>query len=143
MKVDTFVYRRGRRHPVKVPLDSTTAAITAGMAITASGATAGYFKEVDAAAEAVFGIAMQDVASPSADGDATVLVDISEDSEYEVVPDAGSVTVALVGKTMDVGADAKSVDIDASTTDDIQVVGVDTTDNTLFICLKRVLAGVI
>ena len=116
-------------------LDSTSAAIVVGDAITVSGATSGYFKEVDAAAEAVYGIATQAQSSPSADGGKTVMVDVSRHSTYEVKPDAGTVTQALVGKSMDVGADAKTVDIDGSTTDDLVCRKVDTTNNTLHVQL--------
>ncbi len=137
-----FEYRKGERLLVTLPLDSTSADIEVGDAITASGATSGYFKEVDAAAEAVVGIAVSKVSSPSADGGAEVKVDISRQSVYEVGPDAGSVTVALNMKSADVGADARSVDIDGSTTDDIEIIEADTVNNKILVRLNQSLTGV-
>jgi len=129
----SFEYRRGVRNPTLVPLDSTSADIEVGDAITMSGGTTGYAKEVDAAAEAVIGFAMQAVSSPSADGEASVLVDVSKDSVYEVGPDAGSVTQALNFTALDVGADARSVDIDGTTTADLLVVQCEVDDNKIYI----------
>ena len=138
-----FKYRKGERIVEEYPLDSTSADILVGDAITASGATSGYFKEVDALAEAIVGIAVSKVSSPSADGGAVVLVDVSELSVYEVTPDAGSVGVTLVAKTMDAGADARSADINGSTTDDLLCVRVDEDANTLYVMLRKQPAGVI
>jgi len=134
-----FEYRKGVRRLIKAPLDSTSADILVGDAITASGATSGYFKEVDAAAEGVLGIAASKVTMVAAgsDGDQFVLVDVSPDSVFEVGPDAGSVTQALAGKTMDVGADARSVDIDASTTDDVYCLEADVDNNKLIIQIRN------
>lgn len=137
-----FEYRKGERRFVMLPLDSTSADIVVGDAITASGATSGYFKEVDAAAEAVVGIAASTVSSPSADGGAYVKVDVSRDSIYEVAPDSGNVSVALRMKTADVGADARTVDIDGSSTDDIEILDIDTNANTMRVRLNPSLSGV-
>ncbi len=137
-----FEYRKGTRRIVKCPLDSSSAAIVVGDAITISGATDGYFKEVDASGEAVFGIATTKVASPDADGGAFVMVDVSEDSVYEVPPDTGTVTQALAGNSADCGANARSVNIDASSTDDIEIIEVDTTNNKIYVSLRRSLTGV-
>lgn len=138
-----FEYRKGERVLVKCLLDSTSAAIVVGDAITISGATAGYFKEVDAGSEAVTGIAASDSASPSADGDLFVMVDISPQSVYRVGPAAGSVTQALAGRAADVGADARSVDIAASATDDIIILEADVTGNTLLVRLAPTFTGVV
>ncbi len=134
-----FEYRKGVRRLVKAPLDSTSADILVGDAITASDATSGYFKEVDALAEGVFGIAASKVtlAAGGADGDHFVMVDVSADSVYEVAPDAGSVTQALAGKTMDVGADARSVDINGSTTDDVYCLEADVSGNKLYVQIRN------
>jgi hypothetical protein len=140
----SFAYREGERRPVWMKLDKDSADTVVGMAMTESGATSGYIKEVDASGEAVIGFAMQIVeVTGASDGLCSVLVDVSEESVYEVGPDAGTVTQALVNKTMDVGANGLSVNIDASSTDDIEVIGVDTVANTLSIRLRRVLAGVV
>jgi hypothetical protein len=138
-----FDYLKGDRMLIPVPLDSVSAATVVGLAITASGATVGYFKEVDAVNEAVVGIAVEIVASPSTDGGASVLIDISESSVYLVAPDAGSVTAALAMSTADVGANGLSVDINGSTTDDIEILTVDVAANTMLVRLKRALPGVV
>ena len=137
-----FEYRKGERILVLLPLDSDSADIKVGDAITAAGATDGYFKEVDASGEAIVGIAAQEKEAGDADGDISILVDVSPQSVYEVPPDAGSVVVTLVGKTMDCGADARSADIDASAQDDVYCVGIDTTANTLLCMLRTNPAGV-
>jgi len=129
----SFEYRRGVRHPVKMPIDGSSGDITVGDAITTEGATAGYVQKVDGLADTVEGFAMQTVSSPSADGEAFVLVDISKDSVYEVGPDAGSVTQALLLTDLDVGANAQSVDINGTSTADLTVVEVDTEANTIHV----------
>jgi|TARA_R110002020_G_scaffold312241_1_gene527750 hypothetical protein len=137
-----FEYRRGPRILIELPLDSTSANITPGMAITAAGATDGYFKEVDAAAENVLGIAVNKVTSPASDGGAMVKLDVSTLSIYEVGPDAGSMAVTINQNTCDVGADAKSIDINGSSTDDILILVVDTDTNKALVRLAPIIAGV-
>ena len=137
-----FEYRRGPRVLIELPLDSTSANITPGMAITASNATDGYFKEVDAAAEAVLGIAVNKVTSPSADGGALVKLDISTLSVYEVGPDAGTMAVTINQNSCDVGADGKTIDINGSATDDILILVVDTDTNKALVRLAPIFAGV-
>ena len=129
----SFDYRRGVRHGVLMPIDSSSGDITVGDAITTTGATAGYIQKVDGLADVVQGFAMQTVASPSADGEASVLVDVSKDAVYEVGPDAGSVTQALDLTSLDVGANAQSVDINGTTTADLKVVQVDVAANTIYV----------
>ncbi|KKK62710.1 hypothetical protein LCGC14_3001610 [marine sediment metagenome] len=132
-------YREGERDVRKYSVDADTADIkTADFLIEA---TAGFVK-VAAAGDTPLGVAMQDVDSPSADGDVDILVDISPHTTYEYPPDAGSVTQALVGRTMDVGG-AQTIDIDASTDDVIRCVGVDTIANTLLCQLIPTNAGVV
>lgn len=134
-----YGYRRGLRHPVPMKVDSSTSAIVTGDTIQA--ATAGYVKQA-AAAQALVGIAMQDCAVPSADGDATILVDVSTDSEYEYPPDTGTVTQALCNTTMDTGG-AQSINIDASAVDNVIVRSVDTVKNTLNVSFIFAPAGVV
>lgn len=112
-------------------LDADTAAIEIGDAVTVTDATAGYIKRVDAVAEPVLGFAMQKVASPDSDGGASVEVDLSKEHVYRFPADAGSVTQALVGTKLDIGANGRSIDINGTTTADLEVVAVDLTDNTL------------
>ena len=126
MALDSFGYREGPRMLVSLPVDSSTADITAGD-ILAWG-TAGYVQQAAAGANIVAGIAAETVASPSADGDVSILVDVSELSIYEFPPDAGNVTQAIVGTTMDVGG-ARSANIDASADDVVVCVRVDVDAN--------------
>ncbi len=139
-----FDWRYGERQLQRYPLDKDSADITVGMALTHSGATSGYLKEVDASGEAVVGIAASEVVvTGSADGDHYVMVDTSLTSVYEVGPDAGSVTQALLSKTCDVGADGKTLNIDASATDDLQIVQVDLTNNKMLCRLLRNALGAV
>lgn len=129
----SFDYRRGVRHPVSFPIAASSADIEVGDALTTTGATAGFVQKADGSGDAVVAFAMQSIASPSADGEASVLGDISKDAVYEVGPDAGNVTQALNLTSLDVGADAQSVDIDATVTADLTVVQVDTEANTIYV----------
>jgi len=133
MALDSYGYRFGDRIPVKMPVDSSTSDITAGD-ILAWG-TAGYVQQGAAAQDIIAGVAMESCASPSADGDASILVDISESTVYEYPADTGSVTEAIRGTTMDVGG-ARSVNIDASADDVVVCVGVDTVANTVHVTFK-------
>ena len=129
-----YGYRYGDRKLILLPLDSTSAAIAAKtIAITDSGATSQFFKEVDGSGERVVGWSASAVASPGSDGDLDVLTDVSLESVYEFPPDAGTVDKSLVGKTCDIGADGFSINIDASADDSIFIVDVDTVANTCFV----------
>ena len=138
-----FSYRTGRRVIRKVLLDADSAAIVVGDALTITNATDGYFKEVDASGEAVSCIATTASASPSSDGDLFVMADFSTESVYEVPPDTGSITQAIAGNTCDCGADARSINIDASSTDDILILEVDVNENIAYVrLLSNSLTGV-
>ena len=132
-----FRYRSGPRTPVYVQLDASTTDIVIGRALTISGATDGYVMGVDGSGEAVIGIAMQQVSSPSSDGNASVLCDISTLSIYEVPPDTGSVTQAILMNTCDVGADGLTANIDASSTDDLLIVKTDVVGNNIYVQIKH------
>lgn len=131
-------YRRGPRQVEEYPVDSTTAAISTGDFLVF--ATAGYVKQA-AAGELPIGVAMDSVASPSADGDISIRVDVSETSVYEYSPDAGTVTQALVGATCDIGG-PQSINIDASADDIVKVHDIDSDANTVFVSLTMTRAGV-
>jgi len=137
-----FEYMYGPRKIIELPLDSTTADITVGLMITAADATDGYFKEVDASGEAVTGVAVSKVSSPSADGGAVVKVDVSPASVYKVAPDAGTIAVTDAMNTADCGADGLTVNIDASATDDIQILSVDVNANTMAVSIIPTFSGV-
>lgn len=126
-----FKYREGPRTLVPLPLDSDTGALSKGQAITQTDATVGYVKDVDAVGEAVSGFTKTSYGSPAADGEIEALVDISKMSIYEVSPNTGTVTQALLLTTVDVGADGLTVRIAGVVRNDLLVVGVDVTNNTL------------
>lgn len=134
-----YGYRTGPRVLRKAKVDSSTSAIKNGDMLT--WATAGYVKQASAN-DTICGFAADDCAVPSADGDTEILVDFSTLSIYEYPPDAGTVTQALVGYTMDCGG-AKSVNIDASTDDCLEVVEADVSNNTIFVRRVAVLTGIV
>jgi len=130
-----YGFRGDARHRVAVRMlvDSGSAAITANDAITLTGATAGYVQKVTASADRVIGFAMETVASPSADGDLSVLVDISTLSTYEFPPDTGTLTLAEFMDSCDMGADAVTINRDSSGVDGIHIISIDLTLNTALI----------
>ena len=130
-----FDYAYGDRVLVRVPLDANTADINVGTAITSAGADTGFYKNVDASGETTVGIAVEKVSSPSADGGASVLVDISANSYYRVNPDTGTAAETLRFKTCDIGADGRSANIDASATDNVKIHEVRTSDNALLVSI--------
>lgn len=137
-----FEYMYGPRKIIELPLDSTSADITVGLMLTAAGATDGYFKEVDGSGEAVTGVAVSKASSPATDGAATVKVDVSPASVYRVSPDTGTIAVTDAMNTADVGADGLTVNIDASATDDIQILSVDVDANTMAVSIVPTFSGV-
>ena len=130
-----FDYAYGDRVLVRVPLDADTADINVGTAITSADANTGFYKNVDASGEVVVGIAAEKVSSPSTDGAASVLVDISANSYYRVNPDTGTAAETLRFKTCDIGADGRSANIDASATDNVKIHEVRTSDNALLVSI--------
>lgn len=122
-----YGYREGERQLVSRPLDSSTSAIVAGDILTL--ATAGYLKRA-AAGDTPYGVSVEDAAAPAADGDTSILVDVSTLSLYEYPADAGSVTQALASTWLDVGG-PQSIDIDATTDKVFWVETVNTTANTV------------
>ena len=132
---DTYGYRRGPRVLVTFPVDSTSSAITVGDAVII---TSGFALRA-AAGDIPHGVATAAATVPAADGETSVTIDVSPLSVYEYPPDAGTVTQALVGTKMDLGG-PRSINIDASTDDCVQVVGVDTDANTLLVMFNTALA---
>ena len=70
-----------------MPVDSSSADISKGDFVSL--ATAGYIQQASAG-ELPVGIAQDSVTSPSADGDVTILVDVSCETVYRFDPDAGT-----------------------------------------------------
>jgi hypothetical protein len=133
-----FDYAYGDRVLVRVPLAAGTSDIEVGTAITAEvsgGSATGFFEDVDASGETTVGIAVEKVSSPSTDGAASVLVDISANSYYRVNPDTGTAAETLRFKTCDIGADGRSANIDASATDNVKIHEVRTSDNALLVSI--------
>lgn len=125
------MYRYGARTVVSLPVDASTSAITVGDFLVLG--TAGYVQQA-AAGDVPIAVAVSSVASPSADGGAYVTADVSLESVYECKPDAGSVTAALLGKTMDLGG-ARTINIDAGVDNCVRCVKADAVNNTVYVSL--------
>jgi hypothetical protein len=121
--------------------DAATSGVTAGDFVIFESGNAGYIVPC-AAGDKPIGVALETCSAPSADGAKAIKVCVDLDAVYEYPPDAGTVTQALVGTTMDTGG-AQSINIDASADDVITVVGVDTARNTLFVKLTPTFLGVV
>lgn len=114
-------YKYGERIPVMLPLDSTSTAILVGDSLTI--ATAGYYK-VAAAGDITYAVAMQQVDTadlPASDGLVSILADVSRQSVYRRAVGTGTLVVGMRGKTCD-SAGPQSIDVTASTDDDIEIV---------------------
>lgn len=121
-------YREGQQRIVSMPVDSSTAAISMYDFVTLG--TAGYIQKA-AAGDWPCGIALEECAVPSADGDVSILIDTSEMSIYEYPPDTGSVTAALAGTRVDLGG-AQSINIDATTDKCFRILRADVINNTVY-----------
>lgn len=122
-----YGYREGERQLVPRPLDSSTSTITAGDILTL--ATAGYLKKASAG-DVPYGVSAENATAPAADGDKSILVDVSQHSLYEYPPSSGSVTAALASTWVDVGG-GQTIDIAATTDKVFFVERVDTIRNTV------------
>lgn len=137
---DKYGYRYGQRLPVKLPVDSSsTVPIEVGDMLAL--ATAGYVKQA-AAGDKIVGVAMSRLeTAPAADGESSVLVDISEQSVY-AYPGSTTVSQGKLMLTCDVGG-ARAIDETASSDDCIRIVGVDAANNLYLVQPILVLAGVV
>lgn len=127
-------HKYGDRIPVRVPLDSSTTAIKVGDMLTI--ATAGYYK-VAAAGDTPYGVAMEQIDTadiPAADGGRSITMDVSRESAYLYAVGTGTVTVAMRGKTCDT-AGPQSIDVTASADDFVEIIEVDTVNNTALVRL--------
>lgn len=77
---------------------------------------------------------MDSDSTPAASGDVDALVYVGPNNHYRFPPDAGTVGVTLLNKTMDLGG-AASVDIDAATDNCLLCVEVDVDANELIVQL--------
>jgi len=137
---DKYGYRHGQRQPVKMLVDSSSSVpIEVGDMIAL--ATAGYVKQA-AAGDKIVGVAMSRLPeAPAADGEASILVDISQESVY-AYPGSTTVSQAKLMLTCDVGG-ARAIDETASDDDCIRIVGVDAANNVYLCQMILVLAGVL
>ena len=124
--------------PFKV---SNTATIAPGDIIVLDGN--GYAETAAAGANAPIGItpdAVLTLPSGASDGFATILVNVDPSAVFELA--AASVTLAMQGKTCDVGG-AQSIDVAASTDDCIRILDVDVTRAVAAISIIPKLGGVV
>lgn len=128
---DLYGYRKGERVIVTALVDASSADIEAGDLVAWN--SDGFLQRI-AAGDIPCGVAVEDQDNPAVDGQASVAIDISTTALYEYPPDTGTVTQALVGKTMDTGG-ARSINIDATVDDCVQCVQVDTASNTVLVRL--------
>ena len=131
MASDAYGYRRGPRELVRYGLISTTADIVEGDMVKVSG-TAPFITACAAGDGAFLGFAAEGAASPSGNGDTSVLVDVSYQSVYAYPPDSGSIAAAQKGLTVDIGG-TRSIDINASTDDVLMIKDVDVAANLVFV----------
>lgn len=124
-----YGYRYGPSRTAYYPVDSTSDDIAAGDLL--AWATAGFVKKA-AAGELPCGASYDDAAAPAADGDVSVLVEVSDQAVFAYPPDAGSAARGLVGKTMDLGG-AQAIDIDASADDCVICEDVDPDRGLLYV----------
>lgn len=128
-----FKFNTSERTPVTVPLDSSTTAIKVGDMLTI--ATAGYYK-VAGSGDIPYGVAMQQVDTaeiPASDGGRTILMDVSRDSVYRYAI-SGTADVTMRGKTCDI-AGPQTIDVAASTDDQVEIVELDLVNNTALVRL--------
>lgn len=135
-----YGHKYGNQILVKVPVDSSTAAISCGDILTLG--TAGYYKKASAGDD-VHGVSQQDLAAfTGSDGDYSILMDVSETSVYRYPVGTGTLTVAMRGKTCDI-AGAQSIDVTASADDQVVIVECDTANNIALVTFKPLRAGVV
>jgi len=127
---EIYGYRSGVS-VVRMVKVANTAAVVKGDQLKQDGAGDQYFTPISAGDIAIC-VALESCAIPAADGDVSIPAEFSPMAIFEYPPDAGTVTEALIGNTMDSGG-AQSINIDASTDDNIYCEGVDTAKNTLFV----------
>jgi len=143
--VVNFEFRGTPSNRVVVPakVDKDSEVIRAGDLVTKAGATAGFVQRVDSNSEAVFGVAVTAVPDPgTVDGDATVMIDVSPLSVYEVRPSTGSVAQANYGLKFDAAANGATVLLGVTATNgDLVCIGVSTQRNTLIVRIDPAFTG--
>ncbi len=137
---DGYGYRSGAGQRVirPVPVDASTADITIHDAITSTGYTAGYFGTCTGNGDRVIGFATGSVLSPAADGDSNVMVDFSSSSLYEFPLESGTVTNALIGKTCDIAASGRALDVTTPADNSLMITDINTDRNTCYVRLRDI-----
>ena len=129
-----FDFAYGDRVLVRLPLASSSADIEVGDAIRLKAATT-YYQDVDTLSDATVGIAVEKVTSPTSDGGATVLVNVSEQAYYRVNVGAGTLAETMKLKSCDIAATGDAISVSASTTDNVLIHDVDVDDNSCIVSL--------
>lgn len=126
----SYGYVYGPQVLISVPVAAASADIVRGDMITIS---SGYAAQASAA-DALFGFCVDAATSPSANGDVSILVDISRDSVYRYPINTGSAaqTNLTNAAAADVGG-PQSVDVTSPANNDIKIVAVETATNTYLI----------
>lgn len=126
----SYGYVSGPQVLVTVPVAAASADIKRGDMITIA---SGYAAQASAG-DAIFGFTPDEVASPTANGDVSIVVDISRSSVYRYPIDAS--TVAQTNLTNAAAADVggpQSVDVTSTSNNDLKIVAVETATNTFLV----------
>jgi len=136
-----FDYAYGDRVLVRLPLAAASSDIEVGDALKASG---NYYRDVNTLSDATVGIAVEKVTSPTSDGGATVLVNVSEQAYYRVNVGAGTLATTMQLKSCDIAASGDAISVSASATDNVLIHDVDVDDNSCIVSLiMATYAGVV
>jgi hypothetical protein len=127
-----FDYAYGDRVLVRLPLAAASADIEVGDTIKASG---NYYRDVNTLSDSTVGVAVEKVTSPTSDGGATVLVNVSEQAYYRVNVGAGTLATTMQLKSCDIAATGDAISVSASATDNVLIHDVDIDDNSCIVSL--------
>ena len=127
-----FDYAYGDRVLVRLPLAAASADIEVGDTIKAAG---NYYRDVNTLSDSTVGVAVEKVTSPTSDGGATVLVNVSEQAYYRVNVGAGTLASTMQLKSCDIAASGDAISVSASTTDNVLIHDVDVDDNSCIVSL--------
>lgn len=124
-----YGYRYGGSVTEQYGVDSASSDIDKGDILVFSADR--HVARASAGADLIVGVAAESAEAPASDGDNKVLVHNDPTAVFCHPPDAGTVSVSLIGKTCDVGG-AQSIDIDAGVDNVILIVNVDVERNLVY-----------